>query len=278
MNARRWRRMTWVVVAWSGLILGLTLVQMLQTASKSCSEFSLDSDCVRIEVNGRAAAVVEWLLRGIVVWIIGFAVLAVIWFMTRQQARTCPHCGENVERGLTACANCGYDFTLGRNPAAAAAASTPRAAAPASASVAAAPAPVASMPREGWYDDAERPGRKRWWNGTAWGMRDDEHPSRATVAPPADADGSAEGPQLDAEPASEIGIAAAPARSPSAAAPEPVAVATAVKPASEAVPTATTSSRPELTGDGRQTAGFCENCGAERRPGARFCASCGHAH
>jgi hypothetical protein len=27
-----------------------------------------------------------------------------------------------------------------------------------------------------WYDDPERPGHKRWWDGTAWGMRDDEHP------------------------------------------------------------------------------------------------------
>jgi hypothetical protein len=36
--------------------------------------------------------------------------------------------------------------------------------------------PAAAAP-EGWYDDSERPGHKRWWDGTAWGMRDDEHPS-----------------------------------------------------------------------------------------------------
>ena len=29
----------------------------------------------------------------------------------------------------------------------------------------------------GGYDDSERPGHKRWWNGTAWGMTDDEHSS-----------------------------------------------------------------------------------------------------
>jgi hypothetical protein len=41
--------------------------------------------------------------------------------------------------------------------------------------------PAAAAP-EGWYDDTERPGHKRWWDGTAWGMRDDEHPS--TQEPP----------------------------------------------------------------------------------------------
>ncbi len=39
------------------------------------------------------------------------------------------------------------------------------------------PSASATLPPEGWYDDSERPGHKRWWDGTAWGMRDDEHSS-----------------------------------------------------------------------------------------------------
>jgi hypothetical protein len=35
-------------------------------------------------------------------------------------------------------------------------------------------APTATSSPEGWYDDSERPGHKRWWDGTKWGRRDDE--------------------------------------------------------------------------------------------------------
>lgn len=51
----------------------------------------------------------------------------------------------------------------------------------ADAAVASAPQVAATTP-EGWYADSERPGHTRWWDGTAWGTRDDEHPSMTTQA------------------------------------------------------------------------------------------------
>lgn len=280
--------MTWVVVAWSALILGLTVIQLLQVATKSCYEFSTDDMCFAIEVNGRAAWMFEWLVRGIVVWIVGFIPLAAIWFMTRQQARTCPHCGVNVATGLTACANCGYDFALARNPVSGSTPTSvtdvPASVAPVAAAAASAPQPVAALPPEGWYDDAERAGKKRWWTGTAWGMRDDEHPSRASADAAADVasaeptPAAGEAPELVAEAPDEAEFAAAPAGSATQAGLGPVAVAASAQPASTAEPTPTTWSPSEPTAGELPQARFCENCGAERRAGARFCSSCGHAH
>jgi Protein of unknown function (DUF2510)/zinc-ribbon domain len=128
--------------------------------------------------------------------------------------------------------------------------------------------PVVATPA-GWYDDSQRHGHKRWWDGAAWGMRDDEHPSLATESPAA-------------EP--EIAIAAAaaamPAQTPLVAAQSAPTAATATVAVAaapvEPAPVATTSQAPDVPA-GTPAARFCGNCGAERRPGTRFCTSCGSA-
>lgn len=44
------------------------------------------------------------------IWILGFLVFSLIWFMSRPKGRVCPACGENVRKGLTVSPNCQYDF------------------------------------------------------------------------------------------------------------------------------------------------------------------------
>ncbi len=48
---------------------------------------------------------------------------------------------------------------------------------PAAGASAVAGATETAQPPAGWYDNSERPGHKRWWDGTAWRVRDDEHSS-----------------------------------------------------------------------------------------------------
>jgi hypothetical protein len=115
---------------------------------------------------------------------------------------------------------------------------------PAEAAVTSAPQAAETRP-EGWYDDSERPGHTRWWDGTAWGTRDDEHPSMTTQFSPAQVH--------EAE--------------------EPAEAATAVETQSEPAPATPGVSAPDPS---TAVTRYCENCGAERSPDGRFCTKCGH--
>ena len=110
MNPLRWRKMTWVLNIWNVLFLVWIIAGISDRASEDCPPG--DDLCVSASDAGTGIGVALIL----VLWFLGFIVLSLIWLMSRPKHRTCPHCGEDVKKGLTACKNCGYDFTVGGKP------------------------------------------------------------------------------------------------------------------------------------------------------------------
>lgn len=114
MPRPHWRKMTWVLIIFSALML----VWIIAGASST----NCGSETTQAGKSGCEAGTGIGVGIIIFLWFLGFVVLSLIWFMTRPRGRDCPVCGEKVKRGQTKCQNCGHDF-------AAAAASGPPAAA-----------------------------------------------------------------------------------------------------------------------------------------------------
>lgn len=117
MNPLRWRKMTWVLNVWNVIFLIWVIagsVSGANQATKNCAHPGVltRQECLDASHAGTGIGVALIL----VLWFIGFVVLALVWVMTRRRGRICPHCGEDVKKGRTTCAKCGYDFTLGSNP------------------------------------------------------------------------------------------------------------------------------------------------------------------
>jgi hypothetical protein len=102
--------MTWVLAVWNVLFLIWIIAAVSDRPSEDCPPG--DQLCVDASDVGTGIGVVLIFL----LWFIGFLVLSLVWFMTRPKGRTCPHCGEDVKKGLTVCRKCGYDFTIGGKP------------------------------------------------------------------------------------------------------------------------------------------------------------------
>ena len=121
MNPLQWRKMTWLIVIFSGLMVAWAYFGL---RGEVCSEYqqgTLDRDaCEAGESIGTGIG------AGLLfcIWFVGFIVLSLIWFMTRggsnRSERLCPVCGTQTKAGQTLCKKCGYDY------AAAAAAATYR--------------------------------------------------------------------------------------------------------------------------------------------------------
>lgn len=89
MNPLRWRKMTWLILIFTVLMIAW-----------AASAFGT--------ADAATAAIGSTFLFGI--WFIGFIILSIIWFMTRPARRYCPACGREVKKGQTTCKKCGYDF------------------------------------------------------------------------------------------------------------------------------------------------------------------------
>ncbi|MGH7643249.1 MAG: hypothetical protein ACRENX_09620 [Candidatus Dormibacteria bacterium] len=107
---RHWRKMTWVLWGWT-ILCAIWLGAGIASSGGSCHGLS-HSACVAAGDIGKGIGVTII----IIVWLIVFLVLSLIWFMTRNKARQCPHCGRNVKTGLTVCQGCGYDYVARTTP------------------------------------------------------------------------------------------------------------------------------------------------------------------
>jgi hypothetical protein len=109
-DVRRWRRWTWVVIAWTGAmaVLALVLTTVLGgicddlegLGFAACSAGSLAGTFIGLAIVGWA-------------WLVGFLILAVLWFARRPLRRLCPPYGHPVAIGRPTCPVCGYDFLTG---------------------------------------------------------------------------------------------------------------------------------------------------------------------
>ncbi len=96
--------MTWVILAWSALILVWAIAGGSSAANKCSQEATRLSSEACDAGTGIGVAII------LLIGFFGFAFLSLIWFMTRPKGRECPACGEHAKRGQTTCTRCGHDF------------------------------------------------------------------------------------------------------------------------------------------------------------------------
>lgn len=111
MNPLRWRKMTWVLVIFTVLMGAWIVAGMGNTVE--CPPDVTNCDAYRAGATvGQGLGVA--VLFG--VWLIGFLILSIIWFMTRPARRVCPVCGHEMRKGQTVCKTCGYNFAAIAQP------------------------------------------------------------------------------------------------------------------------------------------------------------------
>ncbi len=109
MNPLRWRKMTWAILIFSGLMLAWIVAG---ASTEVCGDYAPGTadreSCELGEDIGTGIGVAALVF----LWFLGFVVLSLVWFMTRPRHRQCPRCGTDVRKGRTTCEKCGYDYAL----------------------------------------------------------------------------------------------------------------------------------------------------------------------
>lgn len=108
-----WRVMTWVVVAYNGLMLAWVIAGASTASGQPTDCGALDAETCNTASDAGTAIGVAGL---IMLWLVGSLILGVLWLVTRP-SRHCPTCGRGVKRGLVACRRCGHSFRVGQVPA-----------------------------------------------------------------------------------------------------------------------------------------------------------------
>jgi ribosomal protein L40E len=108
MNPLKWRKMTWAILLFTVAMVAWTVAFV---DNETCSQYAAGTtqreNCELGEDigTGIGGAILA------MIWLVGFLVLSVIWFMTRRgDDRVCPACGTTAKTGRTTCKKCGYDY------------------------------------------------------------------------------------------------------------------------------------------------------------------------
>jgi hypothetical protein len=111
-----WRKMTWAILIFTAL---MAIWAIAGAGSADNHAYCLRhhgvltvQECEDARNTGTGIGVFLLFL----LWMTGFIILSIIWFMTRPRGvRTCPTCGSDVKKGRFVCGNCGYDFRSGHH-------------------------------------------------------------------------------------------------------------------------------------------------------------------
>lgn len=106
MNPLRWRKMSWALLAFTGIAILFIVAYAVSGTPESCSRSESPEACELGADTGRGVGIALVFC----LWVIGFAVLSVIWFMTKPAQRVCPACGTVARRKELRCRQCGFDF------------------------------------------------------------------------------------------------------------------------------------------------------------------------